>query len=342
MRPLLIAAALPLLASLQSACTQVPAAPAAPDIAVASSGYVEAALAINATMRANLYDPAELERPDYKDMESRLLDLARSSTTDEEFLAGFGSLWKSGPFSHVTLQPARHTAEETAAYLDTLRVGDGAALSWQGDAAVLSVKTMMGLDTIEQIDAAYDEIARHGASRLVIDLRGNGGGAFAVVPLIEHVLSEPFDAGSFVARRWNAENDRAPTPADLQQIVPWTGWSIRSFWADVTYTPLTRIRFEPRPDPYTGPVFVLIDRQTASAAEMAADALKASGRARLIGETTAGQMLSQKMFDIPGGFQLSLPIADYYSTANGRIEGQGVTPDVPTSPGLAMDIALTM
>ena len=326
---------------LQAACTHTPPA-AVEDAPVVTSRYDEAAAAINATMRANHYNPSELDGPAYAAMETGLLDLARSSKSDEAFLSGFADLWKTGPFSHVALQPARQTADETAAYLDTLRVGDGASLSWQGDNAILTVKTMMGLDTIEQIDAAYDEIAARGASRLVIDLRGNGGGAFAVVPLVEHVITEPLDAGAFVAQRWNAEYGRAPTLTDIEQVPPWTGWSIRSFWADVSNAPLTRIRFTPRPEPFPGPVFVLIDHDTASAAEMAADALKASGRAILVGEPTAGRMLSQKMFDIPGGFLLSLPIADYYSATDGRIEGHGVSPDVPASPDTALDVALNL
>ena len=51
-------------------------------------------------------------------------------------------------------------------------------------------------------------------------------------------------------------------------------------------------------------------------------------------------MLSQKMFDLPGGYQLYLPIADYYSFHGGRIEGQGVTPDILVEATEAMNIAL--
>jgi hypothetical protein len=36
------------------------------------------------------------------------------------------------------------------------------------------------------------------AERLIIDLRRNGGGAFAVVPLIAHLIDDPIDAGLFV------------------------------------------------------------------------------------------------------------------------------------------------
>ena len=51
-------------------------------------------------------------------------------------------------------------------------------------------------------------------------------------------------------------------------------------------------------------------------------------------------MLSQTIFDIPGGFQLSLPIADYYSIASGRIEGVGIEPDIEVEAALALDAAL--
>jgi len=342
MKKLLPLTALLSLLPLQMACTHAQPVLAVEEPQAPASPYVEAATAINATMRANHYAPDELDTPAYAVMEQNLLTLAGQAGSEEEFLSGFKNLWADGPFSHVTLNKSKYTAEETAAYLDTLRVGDGANLSWQDDTAILTVKTMMGTDTIEQIDAAYDEISAHGASRLVIDLRGNGGGAFAMVPLVEHVLVEPLEAGAFVAQSWNAEHDRPPVFSDMEQVAPWTGWSIRSFWSDVTSAPLTRIRLEPRPNAFQGPVFVLIDHKTASAAEMAADALQASGRAVLVGETTAGQLLSQKMFDIPGGYQLSLPIADYYSVATGHIEGHGVTPDVPVEPALALQKALEM
>lgn len=51
-------------------------------------------------------------------------------------------------------------------------------------------------------------------------------------------------------------------------------------------------------------------------------------------------MLSQKIFDVPGGFHLSLPIADYYSAKNGRIEGIGVKPDIETDASDALNVAL--
>ena len=75
---------------------------------------------------------------------------------------------------------------------------------------------------------------------------------------------------------------------------------------------------------------------------MTADGLAQLENVTVIGETTEGAMLSQKMYDLPSGLQLSLPIADYYSARIGRIEGKGVTPDVTIDQRLAMDVALSL
>lgn len=323
------------------ACSTPPSPePASSTAAAAPTRWDDVVQAISTTMRSYHYNPAELDTPAYQATEAQVRELALSAATAEDFVRGFNKIWREGPFSHVRVDVARASASDTAAYLDSMRVGgDGASLVWRDDVALLTVNTMMGADTIDQIESAFSEIARHGANGLIIDLRKNEGGAFAGIPLVGHTLASPYDAGVFVSQRWAHEMTRAPGAADIANVTPWTGWSITTFWRDVQDNRLTRIQFQPMAPAYAGPVFVLISKKTASAAEMAADAFKGSGRAILIGEATAGQMLSQKMYDLPQGLQLSLPIADYYSLANGRIEGAGVAPDIASPAADALDIA---
>lgn len=305
------------------------------------TNYPDVVATINETMRAYHYNPAELDTVEYRRIEAAVMALAAAATTDEAFMKGFREIWENGPFSHVRLDVAQQSADDLADYLDTIRIGGGgASLAWQGDVAVLTVNTMMGLDTIEEIDVAYAEIAERAPSGLIIDLRENHGGAFAILPLVSHLLTEPFDAGSFVSQPWNAVHHRAPSRADLEAVDPWEGWSIKAFWADVQTNPVTRISFSPAKPVFDGPVYVLTSKRTASAAELATDALKSANRAIIIGENTAGEMLSQKIYDLPGGFHLSLPIADYYSVVSGRIEGVGIKPDIETDAADALDVAL--
>lgn len=296
---------------------------------------------IDATLRAHHYRQAHLEDERYRRIESEVLALAASAPSDEAFRTGFNALWKQGPFSHVALLRAEESADERYARMDTMPAGkDAVSLHWQGDAAILVVNTMNGIDTIAAIESAYDEIAMRKPSRLVIDLRRNDGGAFAVVPLVGHLVTEALDAGVFASAAWYRDHDAPPGPEDFPSATPWSGYSLRAFQVAMLSQPLTSYRIDPMQPLFAGPVYVLTSARSISAAEIAADVLKATGRATLVGERTPGAVLSSKRFDIPGGFHLLVPVADYYSIAHGRIEGVGVTPDIAVEADRALDVAL--
>jgi carboxyl-terminal processing protease len=309
--------------------------------AVAAAEFRATAESINKTIRANHYRATELDSDAYRQIEKDVIALGETAASADEFMSGFNGIWKKGPFSHVGLRRAEEPAADRLARLDTLIVGDGAVtLAWEGAAAILTVNTMSGADTIEKIDAAYAEITARGAKKLIIDLRRNDGGAFAVVPLVGHLISEPMDAGVFVSGMWYRAHDKAPGTADFPSATPWRGYSVKTFQADVLTRPLTSYRIDPMQPLFKGPVFVLTSARSISAAEIAVDALKSTRRATIIGEKTPGALLSSKLFDVPGGFHLRVPIADYYSIRNGRIEGVGVTPDMPVNADRALDVAL--
>ncbi len=103
-----------------------------------------------------------------------------------------------------------------------------------------------------------------------------------------------------------------------------------------------RVQFQPSQPNFDGQVFVLLDDAAESATEMAADALSASGVVTVVGQPSGGKMLSQSMFDLNQGFVVAVPVADYYSLANGRIEGNGVAVDVPVEPEFALERAKQM
>lgn len=287
------------------------------------------------------YHPAELKLGAYQSIKQQIELLDASTPNPAEFAKAFNTLWQDGPFSHVRLAKRQQSVEEIAAYLDTMNVGEqGATLTWQGRIAVLTVTTMMGLDTIEQINSAYQQLTN--AKALVIDLRLNEGGAFAVRPLVAHLLNHPLTAGAFASRLWFNSHHRQPISSDWQALPPWHGWSIRSFWQDVQAQPLTKIEFSPEAPYYAGPVYLLVSGKTASAAELAAAALATLPNVTLVGENTAGEMLSQTLFDLNDDSQLFLPIADYFSSNLGRIEGRGIEPDIKINADQALQHALTL
>ncbi len=295
--------------------------------------------AFDRVVAEHIFAPEKLREPSYEKFRARLDEIAALAQDDLDMLFGFHWLWKNDPFSHFQLKRSEQSAEQMFEFFDNFRVGfESATVRFDGDVAILKVATMMGADTIEQIEAAYDRIDQAGSKSLIIDLRGNSGGAFAVKPLVGHIIGEPVDSGYFLSQRWAARHDGLPTKEQAMQTEPWQGWSILEFWRDVQEQELLRIQFQPLEPRFEGRVFVLLDRKSASATELAADALRASGLATLIGETTAGEMLSQSFFDVTEGFTVSLPVADYYSLAHGRIEGAGVPVDIEADDAMALAI----
>ncbi|MCB0807495.1 MAG: hypothetical protein KDC05_17005, partial [Bacteroidales bacterium] len=65
-------------------------------------------------------------------------------------------------------------------------------------------------------------------------------------------------------------------------------------------------------------------------------ALKHYGIATIVGEPTAGAMLSAAPVHVSGKYYLFMPIADYYTADGTRLDQQGVEPDIYVEPDKAL------
>jgi carboxyl-terminal processing protease len=82
-----------------------------------------------------------------------------------------------------------------------------------------------------------------------------------------------------------------------------------------------------------GPVVVLVNEFSASAAELLAGALKDNFRANVVGTKSFGKGSVQTIIDLPGGAGLKLTTALYYTPSGRAIQAQGIVPDVQVEPG---------
>ncbi len=82
------------------------------------------------------------------------------------------------------------------------------------------------------------------------------------------------------------------------------------------------------------PLVVLVDRGTASSAEIVGGALKDHGRAKVIGTHTYGKGVFQELMPLSGGGALDLTVGEYFTPnghnlgAGGVKEGKGIAPNV--------------
>lgn len=78
----------------------------------------------------------------------------------------------------------------------------------------------------------------------------------------------------------------------------------------------------------TIPVVVLINKGTASAAEIVAGSLKERGRAKLVGDTSFGKGSVQEAQDLAGGAGIHITTAKWLLPSGTWINGKGIDPDV--------------
>ena len=138
--------------------------------------------------------------------------------------------------------------------------------------------------SLSEFEAAYSRLRQEGMRSLVFDLRGNPGGILdQSVKIAEKFLPE----GSIIV------SQRGRTPLDNRE------------WRSANRSPETI------------PVVVMVDGDTASAAEIIAGALQDNDRAIIVGEKTFGKGLVQSVLDLPSGGGLTLTTARYF-TPSGR------------------------
>jgi carboxyl-terminal processing protease len=139
-----------------------------------------------------------------------------------------------------------------------------------------------------------EELLDRGATGLVLDVRGNGGGLLGEAVLVSSVFIED---GTIVSVRGRARPERTETAQ-----------------GDAIDEDL--------------PVVVLVDGGSASASEIVAGALRDRHRATVVGTRTFGKGLVQEVEELSNGGVLDLTVARYYLPSGRTIGPAGLAPQV--------------
>jgi len=165
-----------------------------------------------------------------------------------------------------------------------------------------------------EVRKAVEQVLHEGAQGIVLDLRDNGGGLVEEAQLIASIF---VPQGVIVSTRGRSQPS---------QTLVATGGAINS-----------KI-----------PVVVLVDHNTASAAEIVTAALQDHHRAKVVGSHTFGKGVFQEEEKLANGGALDITVGEYF-TPNGRNlggggvkQGAGVSPDVSVTHGLDSPRGLQM
>lgn len=168
---------------------------------------------------------------------------------------------------------------------------------YPGDASLGVIQVnIIAATTSDEIQKAVTDLQARGATRFALDLRNNGGGLLeAGVDIARLFLAE----GIVITQQYR---DRNPDVFRVQKTGPLVGI----------------------------PLAVLVNQNTASAAEIIAGALQGHNRAALVGTRTYGKDTIQLVFDLEDGSSLHITAARWWFPGKeSGIGGTGLEPDWP-------------
>jgi carboxyl-terminal processing protease len=90
------------------------------------------------------------------------------------------------------------------------------------------------------------------------------------------------------------------------------------------------------PNPDRSPLIVLVNKATASSAEILASSLQENDRAIVVGEETFGKGVIQEITSLSDGSQVVLTVGQYLTANGSRLNGVGLRPDLMTSDQLSL------
>ena len=166
-------------------------------------------------------------------------------------------------------------------------------LEISGEIAILTI-SRFDSETGALAKKYAQEIKQKGISKVILDLRGNGGGYVT--------------AAQSVASLWLEKNKLIVTEKKGSQIVD----EIRSTGDNI----LSGVE-----------TIVLADQGSASASEIVVGALKDNKVAKFYGKTTYGKGSVQEPVDINSGALLKVTVAKWYTPSGKNLNGEGISPD---------------
>ena len=217
----------------------------------------------------------------------------------------------SGPSQVIDIVRNQVRLEEQAAQRDLIEVPDGDAMRRIGvirvpvfyvDFQARARNEPNYRSSTRDVRRLINELAEEGMDGLVIDLRGNGGGALVEATTMTGLF---IDEGPVVQVR--DSRGRVTVERDREPGMAWEG-----------------------------PLAVLVDRRSASASEIFAGAIQDYGRGVVLGEPTFGKGTVQNLIDLDdlsrSGTarlgQIKLTMAQFYRIAGASTQARGIQPDI--------------
>jgi hypothetical protein len=290
------------------------------------------------TTRKYIFDKSLLDGHEWKRFEKKTRKIAAKAVDDVELFFGVNMLAPKLTFSHFNLMLM--TAQQSNNLLKESSSGNVVWKELNAGTAYVEIKSFGG--EAEEMDSVFLQVLKHSCKNLIVDLRKNpGGGLQAGIAFGKYVSNKEINAGYFVTNKWFANPDNRKNPK-FESLPATQAKTTREFIEELKNSPGKNLILKPGKNVFDGNIYVLTSGSTASTCEPIVDALKRNKLATIVGEKTAGAMLSATLIQIKDNYFLFLPIADYYTADKRRLDQVGVEPDIAIPADKALERALEL
>jgi C-terminal processing protease CtpA/Prc len=190
---------------------------------------------------------------------------------------------------------------------------------------------MVGVEVANEISRGVEKLGA--VESLIIDLRGNTGGGIGALRVMSLLTPSKIPVGFALDRRRvtpNLESEKqkfrrfSRIPSSTKTL-----WRLALQFAPAMMAkkPIVLETEGMGSKPFQGRIILLVDRHTASAAEMIVAFARENNLATVIGEKTAGKLLSATSVKVGQGFRLALPTGAYYTWNGSVLEGTPIEPE---------------
>lgn len=196
--------------------------------------------------------------------------------------------------SEVTVTVVRDGEEKSFTMKREAINNVSAYVEYDGKTAIITI-TRFDNNTGTMVQGFAKEFADKGINKVILDLRGNGGG---YVSAAQDLLSLWLDNEKILVQKskhfGNTNTNSGAGKAILKDME----------------------------------TVVLVNGSTASASEIVAGALQDYGKATVVGETTYGKGVVQNLYDLSGATVLKVTTAEWYTPNDRSINKTGIKPDI--------------
>jgi carboxyl-terminal processing protease len=205
----------------------------------------------------------------------------------------------------------------------------------QGGIGYLKVAMFPGMVGVEVANAISSQVEQLGSVEcLIIDLRGNTGGGVGALRVMSLLTPKQIPVGFALDRKAAAQQNIAEAKSSFRRFDRIPDSKNRLWLLALRYAP-TLVKKSPivleteglGNKPFHGRVVLLVDRHTASAAEMIVAFARENSLALIVGERTAGRLLSATSAKVGHGYRLAFPTGAYYTWKGSVLEGTPIEPD---------------